>query len=327
MSILDNKIAELTRMVGDLELKSLIQPNSPPNFEGLKKKTVEIEQYVITLEADISEILNKLRENRIDIPTRSLTPDLVFEDKKYDDPEFSKLILDAAKGFHSTDPERKERVLKWVPEAEDVEFQPYDLMVGIYVLSQKKSLGASASSLQNRLKGAMSHGQITTEAHSLGAEGYVLEQKRRSSKKKPGKLATYYKLTPDGIKRLLKRTRTLSEEQERHRAMEMKRVMRAFRKRPPDVYLPIEQHQDDRDRSDAFVLKRESKDTLGDIVAVNIETPKDVENHEDEVYRRMVSPFAFGAQRLEIIYHESSWRTLTKLKKQLPGWLSDKIII
>jgi hypothetical protein len=114
--------------------------------------------------------------------------------------------------------------------------------------------------------------------------------------------------------------------------MEKRRFMEAIKNPPPELYLSIEQHENELDRCDAIAFERDDKNNIGEIVAINIETQKDVKagcctdrNKEGQVYRRMVAPFAFGAYWLEIVCEEASRPKLEELKNKLPLWLRQQI--
>ncbi|MGP8070357.1 MAG: hypothetical protein ACLP5V_10750 [Candidatus Bathyarchaeia archaeon] len=327
MSELDNQIVELTQLVNELEQKSAQTPIKPSDFNGIKKKTAEIEQYALTLERDVSRILGKLRENRIRIVTGVLTPDLVFEDKVYS-PDFSKLVLNAFHVFNSKPKYKETKMNRWIRERGWIEPKEYDVMAAIYVLSQRKSSGAYIASLGRQLKGAMKKGLIGDIARNLDDRKYVREQQRSDAQPRTGAApAYYYQLTKKGLRRLLNPSRTFSKDPAKHQAMEHERFIRSIEE--GQEYIWIKPYRNDMDRSDAILVERQGS---MDIIAVNIETPKDVKfgstrRGKERLLRRMVAPFAFGATRLEIVCEDVDRPKLDRLQKELPKWLQKQIDI
>ncbi|MGP8068854.1 MAG: hypothetical protein ACLP5V_03065 [Candidatus Bathyarchaeia archaeon] len=288
-------------------------------FDLLDKKEAEVKQNLESAQRSMSAIYDEF----------------IFEHKPYGT-EFSEYIKRAYYAVHLH--RAPNRIVEWGLKEEQRSLVPYqyDILAGVYLL-QDTPKGANSNTLDGLVDGK-DKGQIKRAAEIFAKKGYLKVQARR--RRYPGVRPTNFRLTNMGRALLLDPQRSPSTwDPNAHRALEETRFEKAIRLLPyPQVYMSSRTTDTilrDICRCDAIVRDRKDKDSFGEEVrAINVETDVNVRecgssqpDKEGAVYVSMVTPFIFGANRLEIVCEEITLPELEKLWDALPKWLNSRIVL
>jgi hypothetical protein len=321
ISDLDDQICELNRATAELERKFTQGTITRSDLDDVKKQVDEVTRNALPLETCLREVAEKSRKQGSSIVTALLTPFLVFEGKAYS-ARIGELLIKAREVICWSG--AVNRLVTWwlTTDQQRIQLHEYDLLAGIHLLC-KSHKGANATTLEGLIQG-FNKGRIGSEARTLVRKGYVREQRLRASLRGRGRRPICWELAQPGRDLVLGSGSTFSLDAKTHKAMKRKILNKGIRQRPPVALMWIEQIRGDRDRCDAIAVEREEND-WGIYRAICIVTDADVSKQPNLVFRRMITPFAYGARRLEIFYQPASDRKLKKLWGKLPTWLQNRI--
>jgi hypothetical protein len=291
--------------------------------DKLKSQIDDVEKMCLRDEGQLRQVTRDL--GSVQRILSAIYDEKIFEHQVYGT-ELSELIKNA--WFAIRSPRTVDKIFNWglKPEQRSIKPYEYDVIAGIYLLS-KRRLAANSNTLDGMVLGK-NKGEIKRSAENLMKRGYVKEQHSQAARKKRGPRPTNFKLTPDGLALLLSSGSPSTRDLKTHRDMELKRFRQAIRQRPMEAYMSTRQIPGVR--CAAIVRGRKDSENFSEEVrAINIVTHKDVQQDSstqpDQVCLNMVTPFTFGAKRLEIVHKKTSLRTLMELWNTLPQWLRERI--
>jgi hypothetical protein len=323
MSELDNQIQELNRGVDEIKRKFTEGTISQSDLDELKKKADVVAQNFLPLETRLQWILQKFQVGKV---PASLIPYSVFGGKVYS-ARLRELLVQAYDVIYW--PDAPKRISWWLSKDQQLILpHEYDLLAGIYYKIQSHER-ANATSLQGFIRG-WNKGKISSEARALIKRRWV-QKTPGTAAPTGGRHAINWELADRGLKLVRGSSGpTFSKDPKTYEAMKQEILMNGIVNSPPIVHMWVTQIPGERDRCDAIVLARDPRnwgkyDMDSPVEAINIETPADVSKQPERVYTRMIMPFAYGADHLEIFYQVSSYRKLKKLWGKLPKWLQKQI--